>query len=165
MSDAYIENLVKAKEKKWLMVLKVLLIIIAINSGILVLAGNYYAAIILIPVLIGIYFATMNQKIEYEYLYMDREISIDKIFNQMKRKKIDNLQVDRIEILAPINSYHLDSFKNKTLKVKNYAAAEETDELKQYVIIYADTERIYISITEKFAKAIKGIAPRKVFME
>lgn len=165
MSEAYVECLVKAKKAVWLTAVKVLLILITVYFGLLVFMGNLYALIFVIPALIGSYFAHLYKEVEYEYLYVDREIGIDRILARSKRKKIETMSVDKIEILAPEGSYHLDEYKNRDLKVKNYSAALDTEEQKRYVMIYEGNRKIFLSLTPKFVKAIKSVAPRKVFTE
>ena len=38
--------------------------------------------------------------IEYEYLYLDKEITIDKIMAKTRRKRVLSISVDKIEILS-----------------------------------------------------------------
>ena len=66
---------------------------------------------------IGAYFTSLNASVEFEYLYVDKEISVDKILNKTKRKKVEKFETERMEIFAPINSWHLDNMKNRQLKV------------------------------------------------
>ncbi len=165
MSEAYVECLVKAKKTMWLIVLKIFLILVTIYFGLLVCMGNLYALVIAVPALIGSYFAHLYKEVEYEYLYIDKEIGIDRILSQSKRKKVDTVTVDKIEMLAPVGSYHLDEYKNRELKVKNYGAAADTDELKRYAVICEGNRKLILSLTPRFVKAIKSVAPRKVFTD
>lgn len=165
MSEAYVECLVKAKKAMWMTAVKVLLILITVYFGLLVFMGNWYALVIAAPALIGSYMVHLYREIEYEYLYIDREIGIDRILAQSKRKKIETISVNQIEILAPEGSYHLDEYKNRDLKVKNYSAEAETEEQRRYVMICEGNRKLFLSLTPRFVKAIKSVAPRKVFME
>ena len=71
---------------------------------------------------IGAYFTSLNASVEFEYLYVDKEISVDKILNKTKRKKVEKFETESMEIFAPINSWHLDNMKNRQLKVTDYSS-------------------------------------------
>ena len=43
---------------------------------------------------VGAYFANMYASIEYEYLYVDKEISVDKVLAKSKRKKAGSYTLD-----------------------------------------------------------------------
>lgn len=167
MSEAYVECLVKAKKARWMTVLKIFLLIVAIYFGFFIFIGNgnWYALVIVIPAIVGYYFTNLYKEVEYEYLYLDREINVDRILARSKRKRVDTISVDRLEVLAPAGSYHLDEFKNRDLKVKNYAAPESTEEMKNYVMVCSDNRKILLSLTPKFVNAVKSVSPRKVFTD
>ena len=58
----------------------------------------------------------MYTDLEYEYLYLDKELSVDKIMAKSKRKRVGTYSLDRMEVFAPVYSYHLDNFKNRQVK-------------------------------------------------
>lgn len=167
MNEAYVECLVKAKTAKWLVVPKIFLLLVAIYLFFFVVIGNenLYALIIVIPAIVGSYFAHLYKEVEYEYLYLDREIHVDRILARSYRKRIDTISVGRMEVLAPEGSYHLDSYKNKELKVKNYAAPQNSEEQTRYIMICNDGTKILLSLTPQMVKAVKSISPRKVFQD
>ena len=49
---------------------------------------------------------------------------MDKVMAKAKRKRVATYSIDRLEILAPIKSYHLDNYKNRNVKVKDYSIGE-----------------------------------------
>ena len=87
MSDYYTEQLVKKKPDMKDMMTKAILIAVTIVS---ILAVLYYPIIILVPVLlIGLdIFMFHRLKVEYEYLYVNGDLDIDKIMNKSKRKRV-----------------------------------------------------------------------------
>lgn len=112
------------------------------------------------------YFANLNAEIEYEYLYLDREITVDKIMAQTKRKKVAKFNLEKMEIFAPINSHQLDSYKNRNLKSVDYSSGVEQKPDPRYIMVYGDeggTKLVVLEPNEAMVKAIKTIAPRKVF--
>ena len=111
------------------------------------------------------YFVSLNAQIEYEYLYCERELSVDKIMNKSKRKNAGKFEVERMEILAPMGSYHLDEFKNKTYKELDFSSGTENKPEKRYVLYYDGKDKVILEPNEEIIKAIKSIAPRKVFTD
>ena len=107
----------------------------------------------------------MFTDLEYEYLYLDRELVVDKVMAKSKRKRIATYQLDRIEILAPFRSYHLDNYKNRNVKVKDYSIGEVLQPDKRYAMFYEGGEKIILSPSEELIKAMKNTAPRKIFSD
>lgn len=68
------------------------------------------------------YFSYMNADIEYEYLYLDKEISVDKVMAKSRRKKMGSYNLEQMEIFAPLNSHRLDSYKNRQMKTLDYSS-------------------------------------------
>lgn len=98
MSDSYVECLVKAKQPTWAKILKVLLIALTVLSCLVM-----FVFIIFLPVAlaagVGAYFLNMYTDLEYEYLYLDKELSVDKIMAKSKRKRVGTYSLDRMRYL------------------------------------------------------------------
>lgn len=166
MSDTYVECLVKAKSSVFGNFLKVVLIAITIILGFMGLGLGILIA--LIPAIItgvGAYFAYYNADVEYEYLYLDRELVIDKVMAKSKRKRLATYSVERIEALAPIHSYHLDNYKNREVKVLDFSIGEELKPDLRYAMFYEGGLKIILSPSPELVKAVKSVAPRKVFTD
>lgn len=167
VSETYVECLVARKSSLAKRFLKTLLIMLTVCFFLLgmVTTLSIVALIIAIVLGIGAYFAYMNADIEYEYLYLDKEISIDKVMAKSRRKRLVSYDVDRMEILAPVKSYHLDSYKNRTLKTVDYSSGEETQPDKRYIMIYEGNVKVLMEPSAEMIKAIQMVAPRKVFTD
>ena len=162
MSETYVECLIKAKQPTAAKFGKILLIVLTVIFG---------AAMMVLPVTMlaalatgfGAYFLNMYTDLEYEYLYLDKEIVVDKVMAKTRRKRVATYSVDRIEILAPIHSYHLDNYKNRNVKIKDISIGEELKPDLRYVMYYEGGEKIILSPSPEMVKALKNVAPRKVF--
>ena len=165
MSETYVECLVKRKTSVVGTILKWVLIAATVFFGFMGLMGATIPLIIAIVTGVAVYFVNMFCKLEYEYLYLDKEITIDKIMNQTRRKKVEVLEVDRMEIIAPIKSHHLDSYRNRRMKTTDYSIGEEKQPDNRFVMYYNGDRRIILSPTPEFLKAIRTVAPRKVFAD
>ena len=165
VSETYVEWLVARKPsvaKRFLKVLLITLTVIFFIIGIL----NIPMLLLAVVTGVGAYFAYMNADIEYEYLYLDKEISIDKVLAKSKRKKAAVYDVERIEIMAPAKSHRLDAYKNRTFeKNADYGSGAEGEPENRYVIIYDGNMKIIWEPSAEMVKAIQMIAPRKIFTD
>lgn len=164
MNESYVECLVARKKSGPLGALKVLLTVITV---LMVIGGMVFFPLLIVALAAGIgtYFAGMYASMEFEYLYLDKEISVDKIMNKTRRKKAEKFEVDRIEILAPIKSWHLDNYKNRQFKDTDYSSGVEGQPDRRYAMIYDGGRRIILEPSVEFVKAVQSVAPRKVFLD
>lgn len=166
MNETYVECLVKRKTPTYMKLLKVLAIMLAV-CFLLVGFLFMHPVSLIIGVILGVaaYFITMNADLEYEYLYMDKELSIDKIMAKSRRKKIGKFDLERMEIIAPIKSHQLDSYKNRKCKVEDYSTGEEKQPDRRFAIYYDGGKKLIIEPDQGMLKAMKTVAPRKVFLD
>lgn len=164
-SETYVECLVQSKVSPIMKFLRILLIMLAVAFLFLGLMG--YALALFLAIIFGVaaYFVSMQCSIEYEYLYLDKEISVDRIYGKSRRKRIATYEVDRMEVFAPINSYHLDNYKNREVKVKDYSSGVVQQPEKRYAMFYEGNEKILLEPSEDFVKAVYNVAPRKTFKD
>ena len=100
---------------------------------------------------------------EYEYLYLDKEITIDKIMSKQKRKKVQVLDLGKMELFAPSTSHEFDSYKSRNVKEKDFSSGYE-DHKTWYLAYHDENEEALIRLEpdEEMIRAIRNIAPRKV---
>ena len=166
MNESYKELLVKKEQGVGEKALRVGCIIPTVILGFLTFVfGNIPLFIITVALGVLDHFIYQWTDVEYEYLYLDKEISIDKIMAKTRRKKAATIEVGKIEIMAPVKSYQLDSYKNREVKTVDYSAGKDLPDQKLYVLYYEGNQKYFLNLTEDFAKTIKGIIPRKVFTE
>jgi len=165
MNDSVIEVLVDQKTTIGIKVLKVVLIAATVLMVIWSLFFGFVA--LLIAVLLGVaaYFVSMRTKVEYEYTYFDKEIDVDVIYCMQKRKKVTTYDMTKLEMLAPMGSYHLDEFKNRNYKEADYSSRKPENAQNVYVMYIGGMDKVIFEPTPELVKAIANIAPRKVFTE
>ncbi len=164
MSDTYVECLVKAKTSMLANFFKILLMVIAVLSFL----GMFLFSLAFIPMLlaaVGAYFVNLYTDLEYEYLYLDKELVVDKVMAKSRRKRVATYTLDRMEVFAPIKSYHLDNYKNRKVKEKDYSVGEERKPDLRYVMYYEGGEKVILNPSPEMVKAMKNAAPRKVFSD
>ena len=157
-----IEVLVKRKTpvvmKVTMCVLIALAIFLVYMFGILAILFSIVAGVLA-------YFVGIRSNIEYEYTYFAKELDVDVIFSMQKRKHVKTYVLEQLEVLAPVGSYHLDAYKNRDIKSKDFSTQLPENEKNVYVMYLAGSEKVIFEPTPDMVKAIANIAPRKVFTE
>lgn len=165
MSETFIELLVKRKNKMGDTILKCCLLGLTIGFA---LIGFFMNPLLLFAAIIfaGLYYLVkMRSNVEYEYSYLDKELTIDKIFNQSKRKRAMTLDLERLEVLAPVNSHQLDSYRNREGKVIDFSSGYVNEPDTRYLMLVDGGKKIMIEPNTEILTAIRSIAPRKVFLD
>lgn len=144
--------------------------IIAVTA-VLFIAGLLFAKGILmflgVAAAIACYFVVPMFNITYEYIFCDGQIDFDKITNGEKRKTLLRIDMDNVEVMAPENSYHLDSYRNQQgLVIKDFSSNDPSR--PKYCIFTSGQDGKYMVTFEPSATMVdyawqKG--PRKVFRE
>lgn len=162
MNETYVECLIQCKTNPLLPILKYLLYGLAIVC--FLMFSIHFIFLIPCVLFAGLaYFALPMLDLEYEYLYLDKEISIDKVMAKEKRKSAATIDLNKVEVIAPSNSHSLDSYKSRNHTVKDFSSREEGR--KTYTIPYDDKGQLVLytlEMNEEMLKAIKMVFPRKV---
>lgn len=164
MNETYVEWLVKRKTPSYMAFLKILTIMLAVCF---IVVGFVILPALLIGLVFGVaaYFIYMNSDLEYEYLYVDRELAVDKVMAKSKRKRVASFELDKMEIVAPLKSWHLDNYRNRNDKLTDYSSGEEKKPDRRYVFYYEGQRKVIFEPNEEMVKAMQMAAPRKVFKD
>lgn len=164
MNETYVEYLIKRKTPTHLKMLKILLVTLTVCF---VLVGFLLIPALLFGIAFGVvsYFVHLKTELEYEYLYVDKELTVDKIMAKTKRKRVAVFTVEKMEIVAPINSWHLDNYKNRNDKTVDYSSGEVKQPDTRYVFYYEGRQKVIFEPNEDLIKAMQFAAPRKVFKD
>lgn len=99
-------------------------------------------------------------KLEYEYSYLNGELSIDKIYDKRKRKKWVVYDLTSAELVAPAGS---DSIKRHLYgkKVLDYSSGFESDEQKTGIVLKGNmgAEVILLKKNNRIINAIRNVKP------
>ncbi len=163
--NSYVEVLVARKASIPMKILKYVLMVLAAFSFILGM-GNLIFIIVFVGLAVATYFVTLNASIEYEYQYCEKEITVDKILNKSKRKRIAVFETDKLEAFAPSRSYHLDDYRNNTnYRTLDFSSGIEQQPDPTYTMFYDGREKVIFEPNEQLVEAVKNVAPRKVFTD
>ena len=164
MSESYSELLVKRKPAFGIVLIKSLLIGLMGACLVLTLLGNPFTLFGMVIFGVIFYFIRGKSDLEYEYLYVGGELSVDKIIGRQKRKAVINMPIEKIAIVAPTGSEHLDEYKKKDLKKLNFTSNTGKP---TYTVIFNGKEiqyRILMELNEEIITAMYNMAPRRVFI-
>lgn len=163
MNETYVECLVPGKKSMAIKAAGIFLVILTVLFALLIFLIP--AALFLAVITgVGAYFVFENANVEYEYLYLDREISVDKIMGKSRRKRVAEYSLEQMEVFAPVNSWHLDNFRNRQVRTIDFSAADG-EENTCFALYYEGGKKVLLTPTEEFVKALMNVAPRKVFKD
>lgn len=163
MGDSYVESIVSREKNKTYAALRVGCYVAAGICAFLGIGGMYILLIgTVVFALLG-FFVVPDSEIEFEYTYIDKELRIDKIIAQAKRKKGPVYDLNKMEFICKENSHELDRFKNKSIPTKDFSSLNS--EVKPYVMVIKDEKSellVKLDPVPEILKAIKSVMPRKV---
>ncbi len=160
MNDFYTEQLVKKQTDMKDILIKAILVSATIVSFLILLM---YPTGLLLPILmIGFdVFMFRRLNVEYEYLFLNGDLDIDKIMNKAKRKKLFNANVSDMELLAPIDAAELNQYKN----VRTLDYSSHTGQAKLYALVLSgkgELRKVIFEPNETIVEGFYMMAPRKV---
>ncbi len=163
MNESYVECMVARKSSPLKNVLKYIIYILTGASAVGFIAGNWLFLVPLAAFGLMSFLVVPGFDLEFEYLYLDREITIDKIMSKQKRKTVRTLELSKMEYICPINSHQLNPYKSRNMKISDYSSKDPNASV--WVLVYkekSEEELIGLEPNEEFIKAIKNLYPRKV---
>ena len=167
MNEVYAEWLVKRKTPGYVYAVLPLGIVLGIVL--------FIVCVMLIPVVgyivglipfVGLYYWYVNTKLEYEFIYVTGDLTIDKIISQNRRKRVVALDMANVATVADLSGHFLDGqMGNPQIKKYKYTSGEK--DRKLFGVLYSEggTSSIYIiEPNAKIIECIKKTNPRKVQM-
>lgn len=166
MGELYAEAGVKRKGGAKTMMMRIGLILLVFISF---FASSFSPILIILPAiaLVGAFYIFPRLSIEYEYVFCDGQIDFDMIMGGAKRKNALKMDFDQIEMIAPLSSHALDSYKNGNYKKKDFSSLNP--DAKLYAIVGQAMKKevgsnlmVIFEPSEKMVDCMKQKAPRKV---
>ena len=160
MSDYYTEQLVKKQAGMKDIVIKAALVAVTIVSVLIVFLCPFG---IILPVLAVILDVLMFRRlnVEYEYLFVNGDLDIDKIMNKAKRKRMFSANVNDLEILAPADSIEVRQYQ----KAKTYNYSSGSGQAALYALVVSERgeqKKIIFEPNDTIVEGFYMMAPRKV---
>ena len=162
--DNYVEWLVKRKDPVYAIPVKILVVLVCI-AAVLSALQTVLGVIVMLLAGAAAYFIFLNLSVEFEYLYAEGGLRIDRILGRSRRKKAFDCEKDDIQFVAPADSYMLKDYEKQGMKVADCSSGQK--EAKVYALIYqkgADHVKVLFEPNEKMLNAMKRCYPRKVVL-
>lgn len=164
MKDVYVEWLIK-RERNFVdkLVRAFSIVVLVICSLLLAFTAQVLIFVLTVAVAFFAYFAFTYTDVEYEYLYISGEFSIDRILAKSKRKRVEKIEVSKIEIVAPLNSDKLGGFAGKKYREYDYTRGIKSPDSHIFVMYYAG-KKILFEPNRELIEALRSVIPHKVHM-
>ena len=165
MNDLYQEILVKKKASAKDTALKILVIavtVLVLAAGVLFLTPLLLVGLVLC--FVDFYFLLPQFDLEYEYLYVNGDIDVDKIMSKSRRKKVASFSKDNLEVMAPTGSAVLNDYLNGA-KVEDYSSGEEN--ASTWTLVYSGDKSktaAILQLPDELPEDMRRYAPRKVYL-
>ena len=160
--DNYVEWLVKRKDPGYAVPVTILMIVLCIFS-VLTALQTVLGVIIMLAVGAATYFVFLNMSVEYEYLFAEGGLSVDRIMGRARRKRVFDCDKEDVQIVAPADSFVLKDYERQGAKIKDFSSGRR--DAKVYAMMYqkgAENYKVLFEPNEKMIGAMRRAYPRKV---
>lgn len=143
----------------------ILVVLLVLMAALLTVTGQFMAVMFYAPfivAMVGIMYVVFPKlSVEYEYIFCDDRIDFARILGKASRKNMIRLEMEVIELIAPLTSTKLDSYSK--LPIKDFSSRGEKD--GKYVIVAPIKDKptkIIFEPSQKMIECMYFRAPRKV---
>lgn len=163
MGDFYTEQLVKQKTSMKSMLVKVAMILLTVVSFLALFVIPTVGFLIPIVMIIIDMAVFKRLDLEFEYLYINGDLDIDKIMSQQSRKRVLSVNVKEMEIMAPVGYAELRPYEN--LKKIDCSSGMEGHKSFGMVVPYkGQTVMVLFEPNDTIINGIRMLVPRKVLI-
>ncbi|HPU62923.1 MAG TPA: DUF6106 family protein [Mobilitalea sp.] len=161
MNELYAEAVVKRKDTFTTIGLRVLMIIGALAGFFLIMTGNLLS-FLGVAILVAVFYFYPRLSVEYEYVFVDGQLDFDKISGKSKRKTMLRIDFEQVDIMAPVNSHALDSYRHIQLEKKDFTS-QNKDSKPYAVIVNKDNKKLMVLFepNDRMLDMIKQKSARK----
>ena len=158
----YVEVLVEQnveKERTKRKILIMLLLILMLAAGIFTAIPLFF---LLALVCVGAFFRIgVNYQLEYEYYFLDGDLTISKVINQARRKTVMELNGGSIKLVAPAESDEVAEYGR--IKCMDYSAKDANQPVYALVCEYKGSlKKVLLQMNDELYKEMKRKMPYKV---
>ena len=111
--DNYVEWLVKRKDPVYALPVKILMVVLCAVCAFLAIQ-TVFGVLFLIAAGVGsLLFAILNLSVEYEYLFAEGGLSVDRIMGKARRKRVFDCEKEDVQAVAPADSFVLKEYERR----------------------------------------------------
>ena len=163
MNDTYAEYLVKRKTPAYAYALNAALGVLTAVSVFFAMTAGFIAILVMFALGFLTYLSVRNTRVEYEYLFVTGQLSIDKIMGKAARKKAFECSMDEIQIIAPSDSHVLNDYRMQNQKVLDLSSqAPGSHTYTAIVQSGGNSTKLIFEPNDKMLQCFRQTSPRKV---
>lgn len=162
--DTYVEWLVKRKEPAYAWPVRIAMGVLCLLALFIALM-QVWGILLLTAVGAGTFFLFQMLSIEFEYLYVDGSLSIDKILGKARRKKVIECAREELLMAAPLDSFVLKDYETKDIKVLDCSSGKREGNI--YAFIYQKGSqhiKLILEPNDKLLQAVRYTSPQKIVL-
>jgi hypothetical protein len=166
MKDVYVEWLINRRPSKVFKALKALCIVmLVLVAAAFLLTFNVFLMVGVVAMGFATHYANSFTKVEYEYIYVNGDMAVDRILNKSSRKRLIVFDMSKVEIVAQLGSPKLDGFAHKDYKQVDYTSGVRKPGSHIFVMYYGDGQKVLLEPNRELVEAMRDKIPHKVHME
>lgn len=166
MNDAFYEQLVARKTRPVDIALRILIIVALVAVAILGMPLIGFLSVMLAVILacLAYYFVFPRFNVEYEYSILNHDMDIASIFSKQNRKQQISFDIQKAEIIAPVNSPRLNSY-NPT-STRDFSSGNPNAKVYAILIpVNQQLTRILIEPNDTMLTHMRGWMGSKMFLD
>lgn len=147
---------------------RMIVLLLGVLTGLFAVIGILFQIIFLIPAIIFGFLTWLRKgylHLEYEYIYTDGQISVDRILDAKRRKRIATYSPERLLCLAPKGSVALGHYP-RDIKSADYTSGDEN--VPYYVAVYQTDNgqlAVWLELPDEVVRDMRRLNPRVVSMD
>ena len=162
MGDSYTEQLVRQNASTEILMRKVLMIVGIVVLFFVSMIIPFLSIVPVIGIVALIYLWGRWKCVEYEYIYFNGELDVDRILGMEARKRVITISAKEMEVLAPTGSPELRPYQQ--LKVYDCSSKTENKTYEIVAKLKGENVRIIFEPNDIILEGMRFYAPRKVFL-
>ena len=162
MYDSYVECLVKRNSPAYAYIVTGALAILTAVFIVLSLTAGFLSLILMLAFGFFTYLSYRNTHVEFEYLFVGGELSVDRILGKAKRVKAYECTMEEIQLIAPSDSPALNDYSAAS-KTFDFSSREEG--ARTYTVVVRKngiTEKLILEPDSRLIQGFCQTSPRKV---
>lgn len=163
INDAYAECLVERKRTAAAPAAAVLIGAGILGAALSILRIGLYGFLLLLLVCLAAKKIWENLHLEYEYLFVEQRLTIDKIYNKSRRKKAAEYALENIEVIGPEHAAAVKEWDRRVRQTEDYTSGKPGTDC--YVLIHqmgGICKKVRIEPDENLIRCMRMAAPQKM---
>lgn len=161
MNEFYTEQLVKQNATLAASLKKAGLVLATIITVYLAFLSPFMLVLPIIMIVVD-YFVFKRMDLEYEYTYYNGDLDIDRIKGKQTRKRMLEINVKDIEVLAPTGSIELQPYQQ--LKTYNFSSNSGNRTYEMVICQKGMKVKVIFEPNATILESMKLLEPRKIFI-